>query len=118
MNEYSLRRGLVTGYKIGLENDSIYVPVPDRDVRNFRKWEGAIKVYDNRAKVVTRIGDWDKEVIVKEKFEDKSDRGDYYIGYFLVTDKAKPEPVEEVKKVPTPEQLFEVPPIPPTGFLR
>jgi len=80
---------LVTGYSIGLKNDSLYVPVADRDVVSFKKFKGSIEAMltDGRRMI---IPDWNKRII-DEVFQDKQGRGEYKIGYFLFKEQTSEE---------------------------
>ena len=81
MNHYTLKKDLVKGYNIGLQNDELYFPVPDRNVLSFKKYEGEIEVRTIDGQIMI-IKDW-KHRIIEETFDDHYGRGKYKIGYFL-----------------------------------
>ena len=96
MNRYVVKRGLVKGYDIGLQNDSMYFPVADRDVISFKKYRGEIEAMLIDGTRMT-INKW-KDRIVEETFKDKLDRGNYKIGYFLYKPKTEDDKLEEFSK--------------------
>ena len=100
MERYVVKKGLVKGYTIGLGNDNLYIPVPDRNVISFKKIEGQIEamLVDGRRMI---INDWN-ERITDEEFKDKFGRGKYRIGYFLF----KEETEEDKLKRQCKEGLF------------
>jgi hypothetical protein len=89
MNFYSVKKDLVSGYEIGLKNDSLYVPVADRDVVSFKKFKGSIEAMLNDGRIMV-IPDWEKRIL-EESFPDKQGRGEYKIGYFLFREQSEEE---------------------------
>ena len=81
MNRFVVKKGLVNGYKIGLQNDSEYAPVPDRDVFSFKKYKGEIEISTPDGQKMI-IESWENR-ITEETFGDHRGRGQYKIGYFL-----------------------------------
>jgi len=89
-NTYICKKGLVTGYSIGLQNDNLYFPIPNRNVLNFKKYIGEIEtmLVDGTKRMI--IKNWSNRII-EEQFKDKDGRGIYKIGYFLYKPKTKEE---------------------------
>lgn len=97
MNRYCVKKGLVRGYDIGLKNDSMYIPVPDRDVLSFKKFEGEIEaMLTNGQRII--IDKWENRAI-EETFNDKYGRGIYKIGYFLFKPQTEDDKLRELSKL-------------------
>jgi len=97
MNRYIVKKGLVNGYEIGLQNDSMYFPVADRDVVSFKKYTGQIEamLIDGTRMIINK---WEDRII-EETFNDKAGRGNYKIGYFLYKPKTEEDELKELSKL-------------------
>ena len=96
MNKFVVKKGLVDGYKIGLQNDSKYIPVPDRNVLSFKKFDGEIEAMTPEGQKMI-IRNW-KDRIIEESFDDHHGRGKYKIGYFLWKPMTKDDELEMLFK--------------------